>query len=151
MIYAASLGSAVKKSQKEKAFITQIGRIEQQMPLEPEVSNMDAAILGPKDAITRGAKLQSAINRRHPSVCVIYIYQKDEEKDLIDCEYKRLVKKIDNEAISTIVSEVLGSHLIKVGKLNYDSKDFQVQGGMTPITKRVKAKDEKPEEQSQSS
>lgn len=146
MIYAASLGSAVKRSQKDKAFVTQIGRIIQQMPLDPDTSGMDAVILGPKDVVgPNGPKVQSAINNKHPDLCVIYIYSKDEEKSLVTCEYSRLIKKVDNNAITSVVTEVLGDHMIKIGKLDFESNDFKINGSMTPITERVASAEEEPE------
>ena len=69
MIFTAQLGSAVKKSQSDKAFITSVDKICASMPLDPKVSTMDAVILGPKDVMgVNSAKIQQAINVKHPGV-----------------------------------------------------------------------------------
>lgn len=138
MIYAASLGSVVKKSQKDKAFLTSIDRITTQIVLEPDVSGMDAVILGPKDVIgINSAKVQQAINAKHPDVCVIYLYQKDTDKSLITCEYQKQVKRLDDKAIDQAVSEFLGAHLIKTQKIEVQSKDFVINEGATGITEKI--------------
>lgn len=138
MIYAASLGSAVKKSQKDKAFLTSIDRIVTQMVLEPSVSGIDAVIFGPKDVIgVNSAKVQQAINTKHPDVCVIYLYQNDKDKALITCEYQKQVKRLDDKAVDQAVSEFLGAHLIKTNKIEVQSKDFMINDGATGITEKV--------------
>lgn len=138
MIYAASLGSAVKKSQKDKAFLTSIDRIVTQMVLEPSVSGIDAVIFGPKDVIgVNSAKVQQAINTKHPDVCVIYLYQNDKDKSLITCEYQKQVKRLDDKAVEQAVSEFLGAHLIKTNKIEVQSKDFMINDGATGITEKV--------------
>lgn len=137
MIYSASLGSAVKKSQQDKAFLAQIGSIIAQMSIDPSVSGIDAVILGPKDVMgVNAAKVQAAINNKHKDVCVIYLYQKDTEKNLIKCEYTKQVRKFDDKAITDAVTEFLGSHLIKAGKMEVTSKDFTINGPATAITER---------------
>lgn len=137
MIYGASLGSAIKKSQKDKSFLSPIERICSQMPLDPEVSGMDAVILGPKDVMgIMSQKVQAAINNKHPNVCVIYLYSKEQERSLINCEYSKLVKRIDDKAIDDAVTEFLGGHLIKAGKLEVTSKDLTINGAAAPILDR---------------
>lgn len=138
MIYSASLGTAVKKSQKDKAFLSQIDRVISQMTIDPTVSGMDAVILGPKDVMgVNAAKVQAAINSKHKDICVIYIYQKDTEKNLIQCEYSKQVKKFDEKAITDAVTEFLGNHLVKAGKMEVSSKDFTINGPATAITPTV--------------
>lgn len=137
MIYSASLGTAVKKSQKDKAFLSQIDRVISQMSIDPNVSGMDAVILGPKDVMgVNAAKVQSAINSKHKDICVIYLYQKDTEKNLIKCEYSKAVKKFDEKAITDAVTEFLGTHLVKAGKMEVTSKDFTINGPATAITEK---------------
>ena len=158
MIYGASLGSAIKKSQKDKSFLSPIERICTQMPLDPEVSGMDAVILGPKDVMgLMSQKVQAAIGAKHPNVCVIYLYTKDQEKNLIQCEYSKMVKRIDDKAIDDAVTEFLGGHLIKAGKLEVKSKDLTINSAPAPVIERVQsapsvpqapAEDKKEEEES---
>ena len=141
MIYSASLGSAVKKSQKDKAHITQIPKICNLMPIEPEVSGMDAVILGPRDVVgVNQAKVQQAIDAHHPDLCIIYIYIKDNDKNLIRCENVKQVKKFDDKAIDAVVQEFLSAHLIRAGKLDVTSQDFRIREGATAAKKKVGAK-----------
>lgn len=151
MIYAASLGSAVKHSQGTKAFTTTVDRIISQMVLDPEVSNMDACILGPKDVIgVNTAKVQAAINSKHPNVCVIYLYQKDQEAGLVSCEYSQQVKKLDDKAVDNAVQTFLSSHLIKAGKIDVTSKDFKINENAEKFTPKQEVKpveEEKPAEE----
>ena len=133
MIYCASLGSVVKKSQQNKAFTTTIDRIKANMSVDPELSGMDAVILGPKDVMgVNSAKIQKAINERHPNVCVIYLWSKDNEQNLIQCEYMKQVKKLDDKAIDEAVTTFLGSHLIKTGKLEVQSNDMRIGTAAPP-------------------
>lgn len=137
MIYSASLGTAVKKSQRDKAFLSQIDRIIGSMSIDPEVSGMDAVILGPRDVVgTQAAKVQAAINSKHPNLCVIYLYQKDTEKNLINCEYSKQVKKFDEKAVTDAVTEFLGSHLVKAGRMEVTSKDLTINGPATAILEK---------------
>lgn len=148
MIYSASLGSAVKKSQRDKAYLTSIDRIITQMPLDPAVSTMDAVILGPKDVMgVSGAKVQTAINSKHPGLCVIYLYTKDSEKNFIQCDYTKLCKKIDDKAITDAVTDFLGDHLVRAGRMEVESKDFQINGPATAITQQVEEVHEIPKEE----
>lgn len=150
MIYSASLGSAVKKSQKDKAYLTSIDRIVTQMPLDPMVSTMDAVILGPKDVMgVAGAKVQAAINAKHPGLCVIYLYTKDAEKNFIQCDYSKLCKKIDDKAITDAVTDFLGDHLVRAGRMEVESKDFQINGPAKAITKQEEEIHEAPKEVAQ--
>lgn len=147
MIYGASLGSAIKKSQKDKSFLSPMERICSQMPLDPEVSGMDAVILGPKDVMgIMSQKVQAAINAKHPNVCVIYLYTKEQERNLINCEYSKLVKRIDDKAIDDAVTEFLGGHLIKAGKLEVTNKDLTINGAAAPILDRPTSAPSTPKE-----
>ena len=137
MIYSASLGTAVKKSQRDKAFLSQIDRIIGSMSIDPEISGMDAVILGPRDVVgTQAAKVQAAINSKHEGLCVIYLYQKDTEKNLIDCAYSKQVKKYDEKAVTEAVTEFLGSHMVKAGRMEVTSKDLTINGPATAILEK---------------
>lgn len=139
MIFTAQLGSAVKKSQSDKAFITSVDKICASMPLDPKVSTMDAVILGPKDVMgVNSAKIQQAINVKHPGVCVIYLYTKEQEKGFIQCEYSKMYKRLDDKAITEAVNEFLSDHLVRAGRLEVESKDLQINGPATEVIKREK-------------
>lgn len=138
MIYAAGLGSALKKSQGQQAFTSTIDAITRNLVLDPDVSGMDAVIIIPKDVTgPRAATVQAAIDKKHPDVCVIYLYQSDVEKNLIHCEYSKQVKKLNDKAVTDAVTEFLGSHLIKAGKMEVVSNDFTIHGPATAITPEV--------------
>ena len=149
MIYTASLGTPTKKCLGDKAFTTQVARIVGQMPLDPRVSGMDGVIIGPKDLVgANAAKIQTAINNKHKDVCVIYLYTKDAEKNLIKCEHAKLCKRIDDKAINDVLTEVLGKHFIQSGRLEVKSKDFQITGNATaPIEKPAEIEEAPVEEE----
>lgn len=132
MIFTASLAIVTKKALGDKCFQTSIGKIIETLPIDPEISGMDAVILGPRDAAgPNGMKLQKAIDTAHKNVCVIYLYCKDREKDLINCPYKKIAKKITDKVIFDAQEEFLGAHLVKAGKQVINNKDNEV-----PITSK---------------
>lgn len=126
MIFAANLHVPVKKVMGAKCAQSTVNTIIKNLVLDPEVTNMDAVILGPKDATgPRVSELNNAIANKHPDICVIYIYNKDAEKNLIECEYKKFAKKTKDSVISQVVEEFLGNHLIRTGKTFVSQADFQ--------------------------
>ena len=150
MIYSASLGAVVRNSlpKKDQSFTTQIDRIVGLLPLDPEVSCMDGVVLGPKDVLGANAsKVQTAINNKHKDVCVIFLYTKDQEKNLIKCDFSKMVKRIDAKAVSEVLTEALGEHYIRSGRMEVKSKDFQINGPATkPLEKPVEEVTEAPVE-----
>ena len=128
MVYTASLNLPVKKALGKKAMQSNLNKISDQLPLDPDTTNMDVVILGPRDlAGPRGTRLQSALDSKHPDVCVIYLYEKDSERDLVDCEYKKQCKKIRVNEIQEAFEEFVGQHKIRQGKQQVSSADFDVQ------------------------
>lgn len=126
MIYAASLGIPVKQSMPNKALQSTLPKIISNLNLDPATTTMDVVVLGPKDAI--GPKAQSlnhALSHRHPDICVIYIYTKESEEDLIDCENKKRLKKIKAPLVREAISMFLGEHTVRTGKASVQSADFQ--------------------------
>lgn len=156
MIYSASLNVPVKRSSlKENVQTSTAPKIISLMGLDPDTSNMDVVILGPKDAIgPRATALQKAINSKHPDVCVIYLYEKDSDADLIECRYKKQCKKIKESVIVEAFEEFVGDHKLRSGKQQLTSADFEVQddgddvfakGGNTraiPPAKEIPAEDD---------
>lgn len=125
MVYAAAMGVAVKKALKSQAMQSTITKICTQMPIDPDTTRMDVVILGPKDiSPVKAQAIQDAIDNRHPDVCVIYLYTKDKEVDLIDCEYKKQVKKVTNQVITDAMEEFVGEHSLRQGKQRVTSQDF---------------------------
>lgn len=144
MVYSASLNFAVKKALKTKAVQSTIKKICDQLPLDPDTTNMDIVILGPKDASAgpRAETLKKAIAHAHSDICIIYIYDKDNLADLIDTPYKRKVKRISPPEISRAFEDFVGEHKIKSGKQQLTSADFDVQKDDT-LESKSKLKDVK--------
>ena len=80
MIYAASLGSPLKKAYGDKCYVTSVTTITENMKLDSSVSGLYVCVFGPKDVVgINRTKVQAAANGKHPSVCIIYVYTKDKE------------------------------------------------------------------------
>lgn len=127
MIYAASLNLPVKKALKKQVQTSNLTKICQQLPLDPDTTNMDVVFFGPKDLQgPRREAVQSAVNNRHPDVCVIYLYEKDNEADYLECEYKQQCKKIKEGPIVEAFEEFVGPHKIRAGKQKVTSADFDM-------------------------
>ena len=108
MIYVASLAAPVKKAYGELCMSTTMNKIIEQLALDPKVSGMDACVLGPKDVVgIFGTKLKAAMVNKHPDACIIYIYTKDKEGNLLDVPFKKLIKKISPESVQEAVDAVL--------------------------------------------
>lgn len=127
MIYVASLNVPVKRSSlKKQVQVSTNNKIIELMGIDPDVSSMDVVILGPKDVIgPKGAAMQKAINNRHPDICVIYLYEKDGESEMIDCQYKKQCKKIKESAVVDAFEEFVGQHKLRTGKQQLTSADFE--------------------------
>lgn len=129
MIYVASLQIPVKKALSEQVKQSNLVKICKQLPLDPDTTDMDVVILGPKDFIgPKSIQLQNALSNRHPDICVIYLYEKDNERDLADVECKKQCKKIKPNVIVEAFEEFVENHNIRTGKQQVTSADFQVQG-----------------------
>ena len=127
MIYAASLNMPVKKALGKQVMQSNLNRICQQMSLDPDITQMDVVILGPRDLQgPRREQVQDAVNKRHPDVCVIYMYEKDGERDFLECEYTKQCKKIKESFITEAFEEFVGQHKIRAGKQKVSSADFDV-------------------------
>lgn len=129
MVYVASLSIPVKKALKDQVSQSNLVKICDQLTLDPDTTNMDVVFLGPKDLIgTKAVQLQHAVENRHPDICIIYLYEKDNERDLIDVEYKKQCKKIKPTVITEAFEEFVGPHKVRSGKQQVTSADFVVQG-----------------------
>lgn len=125
MIYTASLNIPVKKALKNQVMQSSVSKIVSLLTLDPETTNMDVVFFGPKDLLgPRQSLIQNAVANKHPDVCVIYIYVKDNEADLLDTEYKLKTKKISEKAIVQAFEEFVGDHQIRAGKQQVASADF---------------------------
>lgn len=126
MIYVASLSAPVKKAFADKCRSTNVGAIIEQMSIDPQVSSMEACVLGPRDVVgVNRTKVQAAVRTKHPDVCVIYIYTKDKEADLLDVPFKKLVKKVNEESVNEAVLQFLDTHLVSANK-TVPSRDEKV-------------------------
>lgn len=128
MIYSFELASLLRKGfGRDKVFSSQINKICEQMPLDPEVSKMDTVVLSSKDlkGLNRG-KVQTALLTKNPNVTFIYIWSKKGEEDLIDTTFKVELKKVTADSLYSAVNEIISDTLIKSGKLNADDSDSAI-------------------------
>lgn len=128
MIYSFELASLLRKGfGRDKVFSSQINKICEQMPLDPEVSKMDTVVLSSKDlkGLNRG-KVQTALLTKNPNVTFIYIWSKKGEEDLIDTPFKVELKKVTADSLYSAVNEIISDTLIKSGKLNADDSDSAI-------------------------
>lgn len=128
MIYSFELASLLRKGfGRDKVFSSQINKICEQMPLDPEVSKMDTVVLSSKDlkGLNRG-KVQTALLTKNPNVTFIYIWSKKGEEDLIDTPFKVELKKVTADLLYSAVNEIISDTLIKSGKLNADDSDSAI-------------------------
>lgn len=133
MIFVANLAVVAKRALGDACFQTTIEKIIDTLPMDSKVSNMEAVILGARDATgTIGVRLNSALQKAHPSVCVIYLYQKDKDKDLVQCQYKKLVKKITPEVITDVHAEFLGDHITKMKASDFSSDNTVITSEPEP-------------------
>lgn len=143
MIYVASLAAPVKRAYGELCMNTSVPRIIEQMPLDPKVSNMDVVVLGVKDvAGINRTKVQSAVKSKNPDVCVIYIYSKEKEGEIIDIPFKKCLKKITPDTIKTVIDEFIGEQSISSSNVmsrdNYivkeEPKEKEHKRRITPVS-----------------
>ncbi|MDQ0885094.1 hypothetical protein QFZ81_000182 [Paenibacillus sp. V4I9] len=114
MIFGASLGPFVKKAFLEKGFQTNISKIAENLAIHPNLSNMDAVVLSPKDlGGLSGQGLNAALRNKHASVGVIYLYQKDKDADLIEGSVQKVkIAKVTLEVIQETVNRIIETNLI---------------------------------------
>jgi hypothetical protein len=128
VIYAFELASPLRKGfGRDKVFSSQINKICEQMPLDPEISKMDTVVLSSKDlkGLNRG-KVQTALLTKNPNVTFIYIWSKKGEEDLIDTPFKVELKKVTPDSLYSAVNEIISDTLIKSGRLNADDSDSSI-------------------------
>jgi hypothetical protein len=125
MVYTASLNVPVKKALGKQAVQSNLNKICEQITLDPDTTNMDVVFLGPRDLVgPKATKIQQVLRSKHPDICVIYLYNKSDEADLIDCEYKKQCKKISVNEVNEAFEEFVGQHKIRQGKQQISSADF---------------------------
>lgn len=128
MVYVASLGLQAKKALGSKCYQANISKIIETLPIDPSVSNMDALILGPQDVAGQyGKSLMEAVEKRHKSICVIYICANDKEQALFsNAPHIKQSKKIKDTTISEAIKEFYGQDVSEMDKA-YESSDDKVQ------------------------
>lgn len=142
MIYSASLNMPVKKALGKQVMQSNLNKICTQMSLDPDITQMDVVILGPRDVIgPKREQVQDAVDKKHPDVCVIYVYEKDAEREFLDCEYSKQCKKIRENVITEAFEEFVGQHKIRSGKQRVSSADFDIpeSDGIGDVSKPLEA------------
>lgn len=130
MIYTASLSLLAKKAYPDRAMQSSINRIMALLNEDPEVSQMEVVVLGPKDVIgPRAAKLNKALEHAHPGVCIVYLYTKSAEENNVDVENRIQVKKLNANSFKEAVDSCIKEHVISTGRATVSSKDFQSPDG----------------------
>lgn len=127
MIYSASLNIIVKKCFGKQAQQSNLKKICDNMLIDPETSTMDVVIFGPRDAAStiKAEEINKAIKKKHPGVCVIYLYEKDADSDLIEADYTKQLRKIKEVGVKDAFEEFVGDHKLKQGKTKISSADFE--------------------------
>lgn len=111
MIYSASLAVQTKKAFANKCKQSSIKRITELLPLDPSLSDMDVVILSSRDLAGGGAaKMQAAIDTKHPEVCVIYFASNDKESKLLTGVHTQ-VGSASAEAVAKAVKEFFGEQV----------------------------------------
>lgn len=129
MIYVASLSVPVKNAFPDDVMQSSVNRIVQLLNVAPEESTMDAVVFGPKDAVgPKAAQINKALANAHPGICIMYIYNKNNEANKVETENKFQCKKTTAGAIIDFISECLQEHTIHTGKAVVSSEDFQTPG-----------------------
>ncbi|MFD0588493.1 hypothetical protein ACFQZE_10805 [Paenibacillus sp. GCM10027627] len=126
MIYGASLGPFIKKALTDRGFQTTGPRMIELLPMDSAVSNMDAIVLGPKDLSgSKGRDLLEAIKKKHPSVGVVYFYNKESEAGLIDGDVLKIqVGKLTVEEVQDAVDIVIEGKAISKSS-GFESADMR--------------------------
>lgn len=130
MIYTVSLSLQAKKAfPQDKGSISQSspGRIARLLDDDPQITQMKAVILGPKDTVgLKGQQLCAKIKSAHPGICIIYLYTKPSEEDLVDTPNKVKVKKITPDAVRDAVNTFMKDYELQSGRIRVSSSDFEM-------------------------
>ena len=125
MIYAASLNMPVKKALGKKVQQSTLNKIIEQLVLDPETSNMDVVFFGPRDLVgPKAQQVQQAVSSKHPGVCVIYLYEKAAESDILEGVYSLQCRKINDKAVTEAFEKFVKDHAIHSGRSQMSSADF---------------------------
>lgn len=127
MIYGASLGPFIKKALAGRGFQTNSTRLIELLPLDTSLSKMDAIILGPKDMSgSKGKLLNAAVIEKHPSVGVVYFYNKNSETQLIEGDVLRIqTSKLTLEQLEDAVHTVIAGKAISEDQHKFESADMR--------------------------
>ena len=133
MINVVSLAPIANHALPGQTIATSVPKICDRLSLDAEVTGVDGIILSPDD--TKGAngnKLNLALQNKHPSVCVIYIYTRTTDADRLNTPNKLQCKKIKDSVLVEAVQKFMGDHLNKTGRSFVSSDDFQALENVTP-------------------
>lgn len=125
MIAAMQYATQCKVAFGEKALATSVNKLVEELHLDPEITQIDALIVGPRDiAGKKGQELIEAIEDSHDDIKVIYTYTKDKEIHDFEREvflYKE--KRVTPDTVKEAVQETLDARGIKERNTTVISKD----------------------------
>lgn len=108
MLYVSALTISAKKALgTNNCFQTTFGNIIKQLQIDPKTSGMNEVLLGPNDLTGQNKeKLMEALEAGiHPGILLMYIYQKESQKQGLNIHYAKGVSKIKPANIKDFVTE----------------------------------------------
>lgn len=125
MVFTASLNVPVKKALKKIVTPSSASKICDNLILDPETTKMTCVILGPKDFVgPKGIQLSNALKKKHPNICVIYLYTNAAEADLCPNAYTEQARKINDKVVREAYAKFVGEHADDTGQRTMSSADF---------------------------
>lgn len=96
MIYAASLGSPLKKAYGDKCYVTSVTTITENMKLDSSVSGMDVCVFGPKDVVgINRTKVQAWRHNGKTHQCVLSMFTQKIKRPLCSmCRSRNKSKRL---------------------------------------------------------
>ena len=129
MISVISLAGVAAAAAPGQTIQTSIPILCPKLSLDPQLSGIDAVILGPEDV--KGSNLHlinQAIATKHKGVCIIWIYSNPKDANKIDTEYKYQTKKVKESDIQKVIEQFIGDHIRKTGQAFVSSNEFEEVG-----------------------
>lgn len=123
MLYVSALTISAKKALgTNNCFQTTFGNIIKQLQIDPKTSGMNEVLLGPNDLTGQNKeKLMEALEAGiHPGILLMYIYQKESQKQGLNIHYAKGVSKIKPANIKDFVTECREDFLNNAGELELD-------------------------------
>ena len=144
MLYVCSLALKAKKASGiDQVYQAPLNKVISQLNLDPEISNMNAVLLGPGDlsGVNKSRFLTAVGKGVHPKVCIMYIYEKESEAKDVQLPYMKGVRKISPDEISKFVVDTMDDFLSNTGQLDADIEALREAEVINPVeeVKEVKA------------